>query len=220
MLESMEFTTLYSVICKNIHSITKGLTLAFQQSYGVHDPSSLTAIDFLKYKLSEIKNDALPSYLKSINMITVTAPHFMIVIIQNIKDTLMTSPHAINLLSLFGEKITSLIVDCEQILKNAHNLCRILNQNIQKHLYEKNYDELIQTLESTNNYPFCIVAQKAVTMVKSIMPHCDGEQISFVMKVICEYLQMKTPEYNSIHTLILPAIKLHIKLHKQITTVL
>ena len=215
-MESNEVSALYSVICKYLSSITEGLTLTFQQSYGVHDPSSLTAIDFLRYKLSEIENDLLPSYLKGISIFTVVEPHFIIVKIQTIKDALMTSPHTINLLSLFGEKFSSLIVDCKQILKNTHNICRILNQNIQKILYEKNYDELIQTLESVKNYPFCIVAQKAVTMVKNIIPHCDGEQIPFTI-IICENFQRKTPDYNSIYTLIIPAIKLYIDLHKQIT---
>ena len=40
-------------------SVCKGLTLTFQQSYGVYYPSSLTAMDYLKYKLSEIENDYL-----------------------------------------------------------------------------------------------------------------------------------------------------------------
>ena len=37
-------------------SVGKELRLIFQQSYGVHDSSSLTAVDYLKYKLSEIEN--------------------------------------------------------------------------------------------------------------------------------------------------------------------
>ena len=214
-MDSKKVSSLYSVICNFVNSISKELTSTFQQSYGVHDLSSLTAIDYLKYKLSEIENDMLPSLVKTISIFTVTEPHFIIVTIQEIQDVLMTSPRTINLLSLLGEKISSLVVDCEQILKNAHNLCRILNQNIQKNLYEKNYDELIQNVESFKNYPSCIVAQKTVAMVKSIMPYCDGEQI-IETKVWCEYLQMMTPEYHSIYTLILPCIKLHIKLHKQI----
>ena len=220
-LDSNEASSLYSVICNRVCSITNGLRLTFQQSYGItkHDISSLTAIDFLKYKLSEIENDVLPSHLKSISMFTVTEPHQIIVTMQKIKEALMTSPHTINLLSLFDKKISSLIADCEQMLKNAHNLCRTINQNIQKNLYEKNYDELIQTMESVKNYPSCIVAQKTVAMVKSIIPHCGGElnQTTFIIKILCEYLQKLTPEYHSIYTLIIPAIKLYIKLHKQIT---
>ena len=219
-MDSEEVSNLYSVICKYVSSISEGLTLTFQQSYGVYDLSSLTTKDFLKYKLSEIENDVLPSHLKSISLFTVSEPHLIILAIRKITDALMTSPHTIDLLSLLSETISSLTVDCEQILKNAHNLCRILNQNIQKNLYEKHYDELIHTVESVKNYPFCIVAQKAVAMVKSFLPHSDGEmnRIHFTIKLWCEYLEMKTLEYHSIYTLIIPGVKLYIKLHKQITT--
>ena len=41
-------------------SVSKGLALTFRQSYGVHDLSSLTVVDYLKYKQSEIENDLLP----------------------------------------------------------------------------------------------------------------------------------------------------------------
>ena len=67
-------------------SVTDGLLLTFQQSYGVHDPSSLTAMGYLKYRLSEIENVVLPDYLKIINMYTVNDPHVVILILQEIKD--------------------------------------------------------------------------------------------------------------------------------------
>ena len=218
-IDSKKFSALYSRLCKYVSSIHEGLTLTFQQSYGVHDLSSLTAIDFLKYKLSEIENDVLPPYLKTINLFIVSEPHQIIVTMQRIKEALMTSPHTIKLLSLFDEKISSLIVDCDQLLKTVHNRCRILNQNIQKNLYEKDYDELIQTVGSFKNYPSCIVAQNAIAMVKSIMAHCDGEmnKIHHTIKIYCEFLELRTFEYHSIYTLVIPGIELHIKLHKQIT---
>ena len=40
-------------------SVSEGLSLTFQQSYGIHLPSSLTAMDYLKYKLSQIECDVL-----------------------------------------------------------------------------------------------------------------------------------------------------------------
>ena len=199
-------------------SVRKGLLLIFQQSYGVHDPSSLTAMDYLKYKLSEIENFELPKDLKTINMYTVTDPHDVILVLQQIKDTLMISPYTINLLSLLGEDINSLMTNCKGTLKDAHNLCRKLNQSVQRNLYENNYDKLIQTVEEfIKNYPLCDVAQKAVTMVKKIIPYCDGKLLHYVMSHY-EYLQMKTPDYHNITTLVLPQIKLFIKLHKQITS--
>ena len=198
-------------------SVSQGLRLAFLQSYGVHDPSSLTAMDYLKYRLSEIENVMLPHYLKTINMRTVIDPHRVILRLQSIKDALMTSPYTINLLSLLGEDINSLIVDCKQTLKNAHKMCRKLNQSVQRNLYEKNYDKLIQIVEEfIKNYPLCNVAQKAVT-IKKIIPYCDGELLHYMM-MRCEELQIMTPDYHFITTLLLPSIKLFIKLHKQITS--
>ena len=199
-------------------SVREGLLLTFQQLYGVHDLSSLTAMDYLKYRLSEIENVVLPCYLKMINMHTVTDPHCVILSLQEIKDLLMTSPYTINLLSLLGEDINSLITNCKGALQDAHKLCRKLNQSVQRNLYENNYDKLIQTVEEfINNYPLGGVAQKAVTMVKKMIPYCDGELLRYVM-IWCEYLQMMTPDYHINTTILLPHIKLFIKLHKQITS--
>ena len=199
-------------------SVSDGLLLTFQQSYGVHDPSSLTAMDYLKYTLSQIENVVLPVYLKRINMLTVADPHHVILLLQHIKDALMTSPYTINLLSLLGEDINSLITNCKGALKDAHKLCRKLNQSVQRNLYENNYDKLIQSVEEfIKNYPLCNVAHKAVTMVKKIIPYCDGELLHYVM-MRCELLQMMTPDYHNITTLLLPHIKLYIILHKQITS--
>ena len=201
-------------------SIDEGLSLTFQQSYGVHDPSSLTAMDYLKYKLSAIKNVMLPFILKAINLYTVNDPHVVILLLQMIKNALMTSPYTMNLLSLLGEDINSLITNCKGALKDVHKLCRKLNQSVQRNLYENNYDKLIQTVEEfIKNYPLCDVAQKAVTMVKKIIPYCDGKLLHYMM-MCSEHLQMMTPDYHNITTSLLPHIKLRIKLHKQITSLL
>ena len=217
-MNSNETLTLSPFGLNTAQSVSDGLTLTFQQSYGVHDPSSLTAMDYLKYKLSEIENVELPFILKSINMYTVIDPHEVILLLQEIKDALMTSPHTINLLSLLGEDINSLMTNCKGTLKDAHKLCRKLNQSVQRNLYENNYDKLIQTVEEfIKNYPLGDVAQKAVTMVKKIMPYCDRELLHYMMRR-CEVLGIRIPDYHIITTLVLPGIKLYIKLHKQITS--
>ena len=194
------------------------LTLTFQQSYGIHDPSSLTAMDYLKYKLSQIEINLLPYCLKFINNCAVNDPHVIILTLQDINDALMSSSYYSNLLSLLVEDINSLITDCKQLLKDVHKLCRKLNQSVERNLYERNYDKLIQTVEEfIKNYPLCKVAQKAVTMVKKIIPYCDGKLLHYMM-MKCEYLQVMTPDYHDINTFTLPHIKLFIKLHKQITS--
>ena len=217
-MDSEEFATLHSIMSQNGNLVSDGLLLTFQQSYGVHDPLSLTAMDYLKYRLSVIENVELPHYLKTINMHTVIDPHIVILLLQQIKDALMTSPYTINLQSLLGEEINSLITNSKQIINDAHKLCRKLNQSVQRNIYDKNYDKLIQTVEEfIKNYPLCNVAQKAVTMVKKIIPYYDGELLHYMM-MKCEDLQMKTHDYHDITILTLPRIKLRIKLHKQITS--
>ena len=199
-------------------SIIDGLSSAFQQSYGVHDLSSLTVVDYLKYKLNDIEYNIFPRNLKTINMYTVTEPHFVILILQLIKDILMKLPCTTNLLSVFVEEIDTLENISKGMLKDVHKLCRILNQRVQRNLGEKNYDKLIQTVEEfIKNYPLCSVAQKATTMIKKIAPYFDGK-ILHIMIMKCEHLQMMTFDYHKITILTLPYIKLFVKQHKQITS--
>ena len=199
-------------------SVGDGLRLTFQQSYGINDPLSLTAMDYLKYKLSEIENFYLPFDLKLMNNRVVTDPHLIIVALQLINGVLMSSSYYSDLRSLLVDDINSLITDCKQLLKDAHKVCRKLNQSAERNLYERNYDKLIQTIEKfIKKYPLYNVVQKAVTMVKKIIPYCDGELLHYMM-MLCEEFQMRTLDYHNITTLALPHIKLHIKLHKQITS--
>ena len=196
--------------------VIAGLKLTFNELHGIHDSSSLTAVDYLKHKLSEIENVVLRYLLKSINMFTVTDPANVIDTLHNIKKVLMTSPYTMNLLSLVGGQIDSLQDECNQITKNVNKLCRKLNQNVQRNLYEQKYDELIQTAEEfIKDYPLCGLAKKAVTMVKMIIPYCDGELLD-VMLMMCEMLQMKTSDYHHITLVTIPDIRLFIKQHKQI----
>ena len=201
-------------------SVEKGLTLTFQQSYGVNDLSSLTAVDCLKYNLSKIENVMLPYYLKSINMLAVNDPHHVILMLRKIKEAIMSSPYIMSLLSLLDDQINSLQGECKQIIKNVNKLCRKLSQSVQRNLCEQKYDKLIQTLEEfIKNYPLCILAQKAATIMKRIIPYCDGELLAFVT-INFEQLQRKTSDYHLIPTFILPCIKVFIKQHNKITSLL
>ena len=222
IMECMDTNEVYAIspfgVKLNVgQSVTDGLRLTFQQSYGIHDPSSLTFVDYMKYRLSEIENVALPLHLKSINNRTVTDPHLVIKMLQNITDILMSSSYYSNLLSLLGDEINSLITECKQLLQDVYKVCRKLNQSVERYLYERNYDKLIQTVEEfIKNYAIYDVVQKAITTVKEIIPYCDGELLHLMINT-CEYLQINAPDYHEINTLLLPIIKLHVKLHKQIT---
>ena len=188
------------------------------QSYGVHNPSSLTAEIFLKYKLSEIENDELPWLLRLINVDIVTDSHHATLTLQAIKDVVLLSPHSTNTLSLLGEEINSLMTDYKQILRDAHKISRKLNQSVQRNLYEKNYDKLIKTVdEFMKTYPLFNVVHRAVIVVKKVIPHYNGElSLQLIIANGCEVLQLMTPDYHSITTLTLPSIELMIRLHKKI----
>ena len=221
-MDSKEAYTLapYGGKLNTSRSVAEGLKLVFQKSYGVSNPSSLTAIVHLKYKQSEIENIHLPFYLKTINMVTITNPFQIIHTVKQIKDALMTSEYTVSLLSSLDEEIKSITINCKQILKDAHKLCRKLNQSTQRNLYENDYDKLIHSVEEfIKKYPVCDVAQKAVSMVKRIIPYCDGDdELLYYVTRLCEGLQLMTPGYHEISTLTLPYIRLHIKLHKQIVS--
>ena len=123
-----------------------------------------------------------------------------------------------HLLPLLGDQINSLQGECNLLKINVGKLCRKLNQCVQRNLCEQKYDKLIQTIEEfIKNYPLCILAQKAVTMVKKIIPYCYGGLLNFII-MKCEMLQLMTSDYHDITSLTLPLITLLIKQHKQITS--
>ena len=197
-------------------SVGENLVLTFRQSYGVHDLPSLKVVDYMKYKLSEIENHNITYLLKRINMYTVIDPHDVIVTLRWLKDALISSPCAINLL-LLEEEINTLKNNCNQLIKDSYKFCRKFNQRTQRSLCDKNYDELIQTVEKfVKIYPVCNVAKKAVTMVKKIIPYCDGELQDYVI-FQCERLQAMTSDYHYIIVMVLPHIKIYIQHHKKIT---
>ena len=150
-------------------------------------------------------------------MFTATDPHDIMIILQDIEDVLMKSPYSVNLLSLLGEKIKTLTTNCKQILNDTHKLCRKLTQSVQRNLFDRNYNNVIRSVEEfIRSYPLCDVAQKAGIMVKEIIPYCDGELL-YYMTIRCEHFQMRTLDYHFIAKYILPRIKLHIKQHEEIS---
>ena len=156
----------------NYRLVGKALYEQFNESHGIHsvyDTASLSGRDYLQYKLSEIESLQLPYNLKHINMLTITEPHYIIVTLQTIQNASKASPNITTFFPTLTDEINSLISDCYKILKSTHKLSRKLNQNVQRCLTQRNYHNLIQTIETyTGTYPMGKVAQKAVTMVKKI----------------------------------------------------
>ena len=201
-----------------VESVNKALLMKFQQTCGIYDSLSPTAMEFLKYKLSEIENYQLPLLLKGLSAQIVVDPHHLILGLQYIKHNLTQSRYAVHLLSLLGEEINSLITESKRVSGSTQELCRKLYQRVKTNLYEKSYDELIENVQAfMKTFPLCNVAQNAIALVEKIMPHCHGELLFYMMERY-EYFQLKTYDYHPITTLMLPFIKLEIKFHERITS--
>ena len=215
-MDSNEVHTLSPL--NNTELIYHELTVAFQLSCGQCDSPLATNIECLNYKLHEIENLVLPLHLKVINMYAILEPHHIILILQVTKDVITTSPNATHLLALLDKEIESLIGECKMLLNDVHKLCRKVNHGIQKHLCEKNYDKLIQSVEEyISNYPLFKIAEKAIATVKKLIPYYEGKTLQHT-KMRYKYLQNLTCDYHPITTLLLPRLQLHVDLHKRITS--
>ena len=217
-IDSGEAFVLSPVIGKRnvVETVNIGLSETFQQLCGVHDLSKLTAIDSLKYTLTEIENVVLPFSVKQVNLCTVNDPYIIMLKLKEIQDSLIRSPH---LLVKVEKEINLLMTDCKQILNDSHKLCRELNQIIERSLHEKRFHALTQAIEEfMKNYPLCHVAEKAATMVEmKIKPYCDGAQHELIT-MRCESLHMLRLDYHEISLMLMPEIKLFVELHSQIST--
>ena len=220
IIESMEYREAIN-LAPTLHasvmdSVNMGLELAFIQSCGLGDLSALTDRDYLKFKLCILENLWLPLNLKKLNSFIVYDPYFIIwgieVVITHlfVETQNQTSPQINNLLELIGEKIHDLITDCKQILRDAHKLCRKLNQGVQKNLFKKDYDKVIQSVQDyINSYPLGTVTKKIITMVKKAIPYCHE------VSQLCEIFWSYTPEYHRMTTITFPGIKFYMNLHKE-----
>jgi len=210
-MDSNEVLAVSPYTLNTFESVRIGSFEQFQKISGICDTLSLCSRDYLKYKLSEIESNLLPYFLKTINMMTITDPHKTIVLLQTAQDAMVTSPNITTFFPTLNDQFESLISDCHKLLKDAYKLSRKFNQNVQRCLTQKNYYNLIQTIETyVKKYPMTTVAQQAVEMIKTFIPYCDGELLDYIMKKY-EALQMLTPDYNNITLMVLPYIKLYTK---------
>ncbi|XP_065900591.1 uncharacterized protein [Dysidea avara] len=194
-------------------SVAKGMIEQFRKCFGVLDKSSLRRHDsnYFKYKILEIENFMLPNYLKTISMWTVQDPHYIMAALQSIQRALMVLPNIATSLPSLNDEINSLISDCRTILKDVYKMSRTLNQNIQRCMYQRDYPKLIQTIEAYNSkYPTGTIAQKAVTMVKKILPHCDSKHLDNLF-LLGHLFLFKTSDYHDNTLQTLPAIKFYTK---------
>ena len=193
-----------------------GLEVSFQQSYGVHDVSSLTPAEYLMYTQSKIECDLLPYFLKKINLRRVYEVHFIKNKMQQMQDILMSTVNATNVVPLFKKQADPIVKECEKISKTIYMMSRDLKQMIERHLNEQNYNKLVEAVENNCfNSPIGLLAQRAVTVIRDFISHCEPGHLNVVIKHY-EYLQRITPNYDLIPHKLLPYIKLHIELHQKI----
>ena len=192
-------------------AVVKGLLHIFYQSLGISDLSSLPAIEYLRYKLNEMENIVLPDILQTISGHIIYDPYCAMETLKEIKNTLTSCFSSYNILSSSCDNIDSLKSECKSILNDAHKLCRRLKQKVERSLHNKSYDILVQSLlEFMNEYPLCHLVQKAMSTVKTIMPHCDSKLSQFI-EMRCECLQMMLPDYHRVTTLEIPHISFSLK---------
>ena len=201
-------------------SIGDALAQLFHSYCFGNDASSLGSSQFLQNKLFMVEYCLLPATLKQVNMFTSVDPHAAIIVLQGIQNSLATFPHIAAFLPSLNSEIDALVSNCHKILHDTHKLCRTLNQKFQRCLAQRDYKRLVQTLKAyIIEYPLSKVAQEGVAMLKKVMLYCDGELLQYVMRM-CGDLQMKTPDYHDMTLMSLPYIKLWIKDHKKIISIL
>jgi len=201
------FGTGTSVLCGSIK--------LFDKCYGKYDKN---IHDHLKYKQNALENVVLPFYLKVIHITAISDPHAIIHTLQQIQVAVMVSPNIAIFFPMLYNQINSLIRECRKILQDVHRLSRALNQNVQRWLMQRNYNNLIQTIEKyVSKYRLPVVVEQAVTLVRKIFPYCDSELLHYI-KEWFQGLEIRAPDYHEINLRILPHIKLYVKQVQQIHT--
>ena len=172
--------------------------------------------DYLQHRSTFVQYVCLPFNVKQINLFLSLDPHTLTVVLKLIQNKVMKSTNAQIVLPLLCDELSTVICDCQNALKNVLKVIRRLNQRIQQSLTHKNYDKLRRTLRILmRNYPAGIIAERAVSVLKKIIPKCDKSLSEYVMDK-CEGLLSMTPDQHHITLLSIPCIDFHVKEIQQI----
>ena len=222
-MEGMEVYALSPAMGLNTYeAVEMALTQSFYELCNLRRSPYISGKQLLKDRASEIESCYLPIDFKLINMKAITLPHFAVITLQAIKMAI-TSSQGTSIARLFPlllGQINSLINDCRSILRNAHHISREISQKIQKSLHEKRYDHIITDVEDfCRNFQLHLVAQKAVALIQTVIPQCEGK-LDFFMKGQCEMLIMMTSPYSLLTLQTLSRIALFIRELKRINLAL
>jgi len=217
IIEAIEFDDMISLgpvfKLSTSASVLCGSTKLFDKCYGKYDNN---VYDYLKYKQNALEYVVLPLYLKKIHLTVLTDPHFIIHILQRIQVAVMISPKIAIFFPMLYNQMNSLISECREILQDVHRWSRTFNQEVQRWLVQRNYSNLIQTIENyVSKYRLPPVVEQAVTLVRKVFPYCDGDLLLYI-KDWFQGLEIRTPDYHEINHKILPHIKLFMNEFQQI----
>ena len=205
---------------KNVHDELESL---FKKSYGANDVSQLTPKDYLIYTLHKIEYAIIPVYVKSITMYTLHDPHLILAMLQRVQRAICklvsNSTH-------YSKKIVELSHKCTMVLKNSQKSNRILNAKVERHLFQKNYDAMIQTIEK--HYEMASIGQIALEcseLVNNIIRQTENKSVQkselvSEIFIVNEMFLLRTDKFHTITMEKMPIIKKYVSLHKMIYTAL
>ena len=194
--------------------VTQQLIVKFNQSllklHGVQNVGSLNEVEYLEFVLEGTKYNMF-LIIKLVNQLIITDPHGIIYTLNEIKRILCQDP------KYSFEEIDSLVKDCYSLLKKSHLVSDHFNKNVQKFLCQKYYTELIAFVDKfARAYPAGLLAERALLVLRPIIPHCKG-YLRQVMLKKNDVLASMTPDYHKITLCALPTIKLLAIQHQQIS---
>ena len=215
-MDSNDFENLSPFYSKHLNartqmSVYRELFADFDQVYGITDLLELSSLDMLKYQMSMIDHIYLPSCLEAINMYIVSDPHCITNLLRMMQHKIITPPYS----TKFDKEINLLLAEYEKMLNSAYNLCRKINQNVERYLNNKDYGKIIPYIKKfIEEYHLCNVTLDAINMVNKIISCCDDELKKPVM-MIKENLYLFARDYHEVTTRTLPRCELFISVRKR-----
>lgn len=176
--------------------------------------------DFLPYARYFTENCTLQYLIKKINLHTVTDPHLAILTLHELEAGLLSSKEINVFLPSISDQINSLVIKCNTILKQAHEMSWKLNQKVQQCITEKKFSFLVEIIKRHSiEYPVGSVAKEGVSLIQGCIPYCEGELLDYIEHEL-ELLQRLTTEYQWLTLIAVPCIRIVVKELKDLDDVL
>jgi len=195
------------------------LSNLFYECYRQGSVTPTDVDDQLKYVQCETENCEMQSYLKRISMSTLIDPHFIELVLDQIKHILMSS-----LGKAFSKEMEfdELITECQKTTRNSYKWSRKLITKVQQCITQRSYNDLPTFLENyLQDFPISSVVTKAYSMVQECITRFDNQlSQNNQLMVFCESLKINMPRYHMTTWLFIPYLKLAIDKMEKITSAL